>query len=116
MLHFDLTINHKTIPFVDEITYWLTPFVPLLLGLPPKITLALAVAVAVAVALTLKVSESPLIGPVGQPLSLWSCLDVLTCTSKNTHNILLIVYCRKISHCKLYICIMHNAQYDIYSM
>ena len=49
--------------------YWLTPFVPLWWGLPPKITLA--VALAVAVALALKVSESPLIGPGGQPLSLW---------------------------------------------
>ena len=47
------------------------PPVPLWWGLPPIITLALVVAVAVALAL--KVSESPLIGPGGQPLSLWSC-------------------------------------------
>ena len=51
----------------------MTPFVPLWWGLPPKITLALAAAVA----LTLKVSESPLIGPGGQPLSLWSCLCLI---------------------------------------
>ena len=57
--------------------YWLTPFVQLWWGQPSKITLALAVAVALALALTLKVSESPLIGPGGQPLSLWSCFEII---------------------------------------
>ena len=46
------------------------PLVHLWWGLPPNITLAVALALARA----LKVSESHLIGPGGQPLSLWSCL------------------------------------------
>ena len=56
-----------------SISFLVDPPVPLWWGLPPNITLALALARA----LTLKVSESPLIGPGGQPLSLWSCYSTI---------------------------------------
>ena len=61
----------------------MTTFVPLWPGLPPNITLA--VAVALAVALALKVSESPLIGPGCQPLSLWSCYEFKLDVQKQTN-------------------------------